>query len=114
MHREAIDVLQTAMKLTGGAPTIAALLAHAHAGAGDKSQARRLLNQFPNRKDITPVVFALLYMDVGDEDRAFEWFGRGVDENSMFIDELKVEPMYDNLRSDPRFTALLRKMRLVQ
>ena len=30
----------------------------------------------------------------------------------MFIDELKMEPMYDRLRPDPRFTAILRKMNL--
>ena len=113
MHKEAIDVLEKAMKLTGGAPTLAALLAHAHAGAGDKSQAQQLLKEFSKRKDITPIAFAVAYMDVGDKDRAFEWFEKGVDEHSMFIDELKVEPMYDSLRSDPRFTALLRKMRLI-
>ena len=65
------------------------------------------------RKDITPIAFAVAYMDVGDKDRAFEWFEKGVEEHLMFIDELKVEPMYDSLRSDPRFTALLRKMRLI-
>jgi TolB-like protein/Tfp pilus assembly protein PilF len=113
MHKEAIDVLEKGLKLTGGAPTLAVLLAHAHAGAGDKSQAGQLLKEFSNRKDITPIAFAVAYMDVGDKDRAFEWFGKGVEEHSMFIDELKVEPMYDSLRSDPRFTALLRKMRLI-
>jgi TolB-like protein/tetratricopeptide (TPR) repeat protein len=114
MHKEAIDVLEKAMKLTGGAPTLAVLLAHAHAGAGDKSQAQQLLTEFSKRKDITPIAYAVAYMDVGDKDRAFEWFEKGVEEHSMFIDELKVEPMYDNLRSEPRFTTLLRKMRLVQ
>jgi tetratricopeptide (TPR) repeat protein len=113
MHKEAIDVLEKAMKVTGGAPTLAVLLAHAHAGAGDKSQAQQLLKEFSKRKDITPIAFAVAYMDVGDKDRAFEWFEKGVEEHSMFIDELKVEPMYDSLRSDPRFTALLRKMRLI-
>ncbi len=114
MHQEAIDVLEKGLKISVGAPTLAALLAHAHAGAGDKSQARQLLAEFSKRKDITPVAFAVLYMDLGDRDRAFEWFARGVDEHSMFIDEMKVEPMYDSLRSDPRFTTLLRKMNLVQ
>ena len=114
MHREAIEVLERGMKLTSSAPPFAALLAHVHAGAGDRGEAQRLVEEFRKRGDITPILMALLYMDVGDRDRAFEWFGRGVEEHSMFIDELKVEPMYDGLRPDPRFTALLRRMRLSQ
>jgi TolB-like protein/Tfp pilus assembly protein PilF len=112
MHSQAADVLERAVRLTGGAPTLTALLAHTRAGAGDTSDARRLLQEFRQRQGITPVVWALLYMDSGDLDHAFEWFETGVREHSMFIDELKAEPMYDRLHSDPRFTALLRKMNL--
>lgn len=111
-HREAIEVLEKALRLTGGDPPLAALLAHAHAAAGDRAYARHRLDEFKKRQDITPIVFALLYMDLGDKDGAFEWFARAVEQHSMFIDELKVEPMYDSLHSDPRFTALLKKMNL--
>jgi hypothetical protein len=55
---------------------------------------------------------ALLYTDIGDKDHAITWLERGVEQRSMYIDELKVEPMFDQLHSDPRFTALLRKMNL--
>lgn len=112
MHREAIAVLETLMKLTGGAPPAAALLAHAHAGEGDRSEARRRLDEFKKRKDVTPILFALLSVDVGDKTGAFEWFAKGVEQRSMFIDEVKVEPMYDSLHSDPRFATLLKKMNL--
>ena len=114
MHREAIGVLEKGLKLTGGAPPMAALLAHAHAGAGDKREAQRLLSEFKNRKDITPILFALLYVDIGDKDGAFEWFDKGIEQHSMFIDEVKVDPLYDSLHSDPRFAVLLKKMNLVQ
>ena len=112
MHRESVEILEKAMRLTGGAPSIAALLAHTRAGAGDPSEARRLLNRFKQRTRITPILFALLYMDLGDKDHAFEWFETGIREHSGFIDEIGAEPMYDRLRSDPRFAALLRKMNL--
>ena len=60
MHNEASDILEKAMQLTGGAPTLAVLLAHAHAGAGDKSQAQQLLQEFWKRQGITPIAFAAL------------------------------------------------------
>lgn len=112
MHRESAEILDKAVRLTGGGPTLAVLLAHTRAGAGDLSETRRLLQEFRQAKEITPVVWALLYMDSGDLDHAFEWLETGVREHSMFIAELKAEPMYDRLHSDPRFTALLRHMNL--
>jgi TolB-like protein/Tfp pilus assembly protein PilF len=113
MHRESIDIFQKLVGMTRGAPAVAALLAHAHARSGDKTQSKRLLNEYGNRTDITPVVLALLHMDVGDNEHALEWLGKGVAQHSMYIEELKVEPLYDSLRSDRRFTALLRSMNLV-
>lgn len=112
MHREALDTLDTAMKLTGGAPPVAAVLAHIHAVAGDTQPARRLLAGFEKRGGVTPIVMALLYLDTGGKDHAFEWLARGVEQRSLYINELKVEPMFDSLHSDPRFATLLRKMNL--
>ena len=112
MHRESAETLEKAMRLSGGAPSLATLLAHTRAGAGDTTDARRLLQTFRHDQGITPGLFAVLYMDTGDNDHAFQWLETGVREHSMFINETKVEPRYDPLRSDPRFAALLRKMNL--
>jgi tetratricopeptide (TPR) repeat protein len=116
MYTDAINVLENTVKLAGDAPVLLpqarVLLAHARARTGDNKEAQRLLDEFSKRKGIYPLVFSLLYMDVGDKDRAFEWLAKGVEERFGHVDELKVEPLYDSLRSDPRFTALLRKMNL--
>jgi hypothetical protein len=86
-------------------------LPHAQAVAGDKQKLNGSSGD-GRRVGITPIVFALLYLDIGNKDLAFQWLDRGIAQRSMYMDELKVEPMFDRLHSDPRFPALLRKMRL--
>ena len=112
MFGQAIEVLEKASSITSGAPPVAAVLAHVRARAGDSRPARLLLEDLKKRKDVTPILFGLLYMDIGDRDRAFEWFNRAVEQRSMFSDEIMVEPMYRPLHSDPRWPALLKKMNL--
>jgi len=54
---------------------------------------------------------ALVYYGLGDKDRVFEWLEEAYQERAMPT-ELQVDPLWDGLRSDPRFTALLKKMGL--
>jgi TolB-like protein/Tfp pilus assembly protein PilF len=109
MHKEAMKVLQQAVNLTHRAPAALSLLGHAYAAAGDNRAPQRLLDELKKRRE---VAFALLYMDAGDKDRAFEWLAKGYEEHSQFMEELKVNPVFDGLRSDARFAALLTKMHL--
>ena len=109
-HPEAIEVLEKAMKLTGGAPPIATLVAHSQAQAGDPALARKLVADFQHRPDINPLLLGLLSMDSGDKDKAFQWLEHAVEKRSRFSQELKVEPMYRPLHTDPRWNLLLRKM----
>jgi serine/threonine-protein kinase len=55
------------------------------------------------------VVWAL--MALGDRDGAFRWLERGLDERDYSMLQLKTYPNYDPLRGDPRFQALLRRMK---
>ena len=52
-----------------------------------------------------------IYIGLGDKDRAFEWLGKAIDQQdtSLFV---QPDPLYDPLRGDPRFSALLRRMKL--
>ena len=61
---------------------------------------------------VTPFSRALVYIGLGDFDAAFEWLDRAVDERDLHILHLTVKPVYDPIRADPRFHALLRKMKL--
>jgi hypothetical protein len=54
-------------------------------------------------------VFAL----IGDKDKAFEWLDKAYAErDGIVLAQLKVDPSFKNLRNDPRFANLLRRMGL--
>ena len=61
----------------------------------------------------SPGVVAGLYALIGDKDNTFKWLDRAYAErDGMVIALLKCDPAYKNLRGDPRFGALLRRMGL--
>ena len=55
---------------------------------------------------------ASIYARIGEKDQAFFWLERAYQERSQWLTFLKVEPVWDSLRSDPRFTDLLRRVGL--
>jgi hypothetical protein len=57
---------------------------------------------------VTPFAQVEILAGLGETDRAFEWLDM-YEEHSMFVTFLKMEPSFDPLRSDPRFTELLKK-----
>jgi len=60
----------------------------------------------------SPLLIAMPYAATGDREAALSWLGKAVDEHAPWLPELKLEPMYDSLRSDPRFAALLKRVGL--
>ncbi|HZI73869.1 MAG TPA: hypothetical protein VFD73_07535, partial [Gemmatimonadales bacterium] len=61
---------------------------------------------------ISPVAQAGLYVTLGDTDAAFEWMDRAYQDRRGWLAYLKIEPMLDGIRLDPRFNRLLERMRL--
>ena len=55
---------------------------------------------------------ALIHAGLGQNDLAFEWLDRAFEERSSWLASLKIEPLLDSLRSDPRFNDLVRRMNL--
>ncbi len=57
---------------------------------------------------------ANLYFALGENDSGFEWMDKAVEERDVWLRYLKTIPLYDllNVRSDPRYLALLKKMNL--
>lgn len=54
----------------------------------------------------------MIYVALGDRDRAFTWLEKGREQHSEVVLDLKADPAFEPLRSDPRFQALLSRMNL--
>jgi TolB-like protein/Flp pilus assembly protein TadD len=107
-NTEAVAALRRAVELEEW-PNILLRLAYVLERAGQSEEANRIVEE-NTHGDRTRV--ALVYVAAGDAERAFEWLERAHADQSPFLHELKVEPGYDPIRSDPRFGELLRRMRL--
>src|SRR5712692_8669147 len=60
----------------------------------------------------SPLNIAMNYAFAGDDSEALDWLERAVDEHTPWLPELKIDPMWDAVRSQPRFVALLKKIGL--
>jgi hypothetical protein len=60
----------------------------------------------------SPLLIGIAYAAAGDREAALNWLSKAVDEHAPWLPELKLEPMYDPLRSDPRFIALVKRVGL--
>ena len=90
-------------------------LAVTYVRMGKIAEAREILREFleaSKRQYISPEQVATIYAALGENDQAFEWLQRAYDARSAFLVTSYVSPAFDPLRSDPRFTELLRKMNL--
>jgi len=113
MYSDAITEFQIAVSLSKGHSMYLASLAHANAVAGKSGEARKLLNELNELKNqmyVPAFHVAAIYIGLGEKDRSFEWLEKAYEEGSPWISYLKVEPMLDSLRDDPRFNALLKKV----
>jgi DNA-binding winged helix-turn-helix (wHTH) protein/TolB-like protein/Flp pilus assembly protein TadD len=117
MYKEAIDDYQMSIPLSGGSPDEPASLAYALALSGKRGEALKILetlNQKSRQSYVSPAIIAVIYAGLGEKDRAFEWLEKAYQGRDMLLVLLKVEPIFDKLRDDPRFTELLKKMGLLQ
>jgi TolB-like protein/DNA-binding winged helix-turn-helix (wHTH) protein/Flp pilus assembly protein TadD len=90
-----------------------ASMTYIYGRSGKPAQARRAmekLEQLNRRRQIDPAPFFLAYVGLGDMDQAFAWLQKAYLAHSPALTALKVDPLYDPLRSDPRFEALLRRL----
>ncbi len=115
LYQEAIAEFQQALRLMGGDPSVIGGLGHAYAVSGNRAEANRRLQELKDlskQRYVAPFETALVYTGLGDKERAFEWLEKAYEDRSWGMVRLKVDPRLDPLRSDRRFTGLLRRMNL--
>jgi hypothetical protein len=63
-----------------------------------------------DREYVSPHYMAFAYLGLGEKDEAFVWLERGCQERDLWLPLLKVDAVWDSLRSDPRFADILRRI----
>jgi DNA-binding winged helix-turn-helix (wHTH) protein/TolB-like protein/Tfp pilus assembly protein PilF len=113
MYSEAISEFQQGVKLSGNTLMLS-LLGHAYAASGQKAEAQRILadlNQ-QEQKYVSPYTIATIYAGLGERDHAFKWLEKAYEERDIWLMNMRVDPVLKPIRSDQRFTNLLRRIGL--
>lgn len=113
MFTEAVSEWQKALTL-GGDAKVAANLEKAYLSSGYSGYLRKrldLLKESAQTEPVSPLNFAYAYALLGDKDHVLEWLEKAYQERDPWL-YVKAEPRLDNLRSDPRFMDLLRRLGL--
>jgi adenylate cyclase len=96
-------------------PSFRAFQAYGLAAAGQEAQARRVLEDLRSEGQASYVraeFLAAAYGMLGDRDEAFRQLDRAFEQRSAGLIYLHLDPLYDSLRDDPRFDALVEKIGL--
>jgi len=112
---EAISELKTGMHFSSDSIFALAKLGHGYARAGKSDEAHAVLSQLnalSKQKYVSPYDLAMVHVGLQEADEAFAWLERALEQRSLWLGYLNVEPQLDPLRSDQRFQELLRRVGL--
>lgn len=115
-HREAIAFLERAVDISGRDPMTLACLNQGYAAAGQAVKARWLLQELIDlfkQNYVSPFDIALVYIELKEFDKAFEWLEKSVEMRDAYTAYIKVYPDLSPLRGDSRFAAILKRMNVV-
>lgn len=114
-YKRGTVALQKAVELSNRAPVALSTLGVCYARSGNTAEAQRILVELQSaaRKQYVPeFYFACLHGALGNKDEAFRLLDRAYEEHANGMSLLKVIPLIDELRGDPRFTRLLQRLKL--
>ena len=112
MYVEALVEAQKSRDLSGDSGS-SWVLGYVHAKAGRRAEAQREIDELLKLSKhgyIPPYDIAQIYAGLGDKDQALAWLEKADQDRSRGMDYLNVNPVFDTLRSEPRFAALTKRI----
>ncbi len=110
---EGISESKEATELLKSVAAPLAVLGYTLAKCGRKDEAHQVLNQFAELQErayVSPFFQAVVYCGLGEAEQALKWLERAYQERSHWLVYLNVWPVFDKVRTDPRFQNLVRRM----
>jgi len=111
----AIPELEKTVAMMNRSPGSLEMLATAYAQAGRRQEALTLINELKQRRQrgyVPAGAFINTYLALGDYDQAFFWCDEAYKEQSAILQWIKVDPLFDPVRNDPRFVDLVHRVGL--
>ena len=115
MYPEAVAACQKARELRGANPLTLAGLGYCYGRWGQRDKAQELLAELKRvsaQKYVSAFDLALIHIGLDQKDQAFEWLDKAREDRDGWLVWLNVDPVFDSLRPDPRFPALLKRVGL--
>jgi tetratricopeptide (TPR) repeat protein len=91
-----------------------ATLAYSLARAGDPSYAKQVAAELEEKlktEYVSPVELATVYVGLGDAEKTLDWIERTVEDRRGWAAYLRVHPILDPVREEPRFKAIVQRMK---
>jgi TolB-like protein/Flp pilus assembly protein TadD len=110
--QEALKEARMALQLEDEVVEVRTTLARLLARSGDKEGARKILAELDERaktKFVPAYNIAEVYVGLGENDKALDYLEKAYEERSFFMALLRTDPVFDGLRSNPRFKAIQEK-----
>lgn len=112
---EAIEQAQKAKNLSGVSTHPDAFAGYALAKSGKRDEAEAVLNdllKLSTARFVSPFHIALIYNGLDETEKTLEWLEKAYEQHDPKMVFLMTEPKWNNLRNEPRFIDLLRRMNL--
>jgi TolB-like protein len=112
-YGEAIAMLEKGLSLAGEVPNILGAMAQMFALSGDQPRARELLARLEEmavERYVPMTVFAIVWLGLGETSRSLDCLEKACERRESPLTVVKTHPVYDPLRGEPRFQAVLRRV----
>ena len=112
-YPESVAALEKACALSGREPHSLSGLGYALGLMGARREAEKILRELQERTGqeyVSPIHVATVFLGLGKKDQALAWLERAYKERNIWLNSTAADFRFDGLRSDPGFTALLKRL----
>lgn len=112
-YEEAIAAHQQALRIAGEVASTQALMGYMYGASGERGRAEEILARLreqASRQYTSAYYLAIAALGSGDVEQAFSWLDRAYEEHAAHLIYLRVDPLFDSLRADPRLERLLARL----